>query len=122
MRATRDHRARASRRRRSWQILRAAFCAEVFTRCTARLLTAVPARDAADLAPLAARIPALGGVDGARLAAIAHRLTLLWAAILPGCLLAVYDVTRGRCRTLAFAAEKPMKGCGDSGGGPTCRN
>lgn len=88
--------------------LRATFFAEVFTRFTARLLTTVPARYAADLGPLAARFPALCVVDGSRLGAIAHRLKLLWAergVVLPGCLLAVYDVTRGLCRTLAFDAD-----------------
>jgi hypothetical protein len=88
--------------------LRATFFAEVFSRFTARLLGAVPARYAADLAALAGRFPTICVVDGSRLAAIAHRLRLLWAergVVLPGCLLAVYDVTRGLCRTLAFDAD-----------------
>lgn len=87
------------------QTLRAAFFAEVFTRFTAALLAAVPPRFAPDLAPLAARFTALCVIDGSRLAAIAHRLKLLWAeraVVLPGCLLAIYDVTHGLCRTLAF--------------------
>ncbi len=90
------------------QSLRPAFFAEIFRRFTARLLRAVPARYAADLAPLQARFAGLGVVDGSRLAAIAHRLKLLWperAVVLPGCLLAVYDVGRGLCRTLAFSAD-----------------
>jgi hypothetical protein len=90
------------------QSLRPAFFAAVFTRFTARLLRAVPARYAADLAPLQARFAGLCVVDGSRLAAIAHRLKLLWperAVVLPGCLLAVYDVGRGLCRTLAFSAD-----------------
>ena len=88
--------------------LRAAFFAEVFTRFTARLLGAVPARYARDLAPFTERFPAICVVDGSRLADIAHRLKLLWAergVVLPGCLLAIYDVTHGLCRTLAFAAD-----------------
>lgn len=88
--------------------LRPAFFAAVFARFTARLLRAVPARYAADLAPLQARFAAVCVVDGSRLAAIAHRLKLLWAeraVVLPGCLLAVYDVGRGLCRTLAFCAD-----------------
>jgi hypothetical protein len=90
------------------QTLRPAFFAAIFTRFTARLLRAVPARYAADLAPLQARFAGLCVVDGSRLAAIAHRLKLLWperAVVLPGCLLAVYDVGRGLCRTLAFCAD-----------------
>jgi len=95
--------------------LRPAFFAEVFAQFTARLVAATPARYAADLAPLQARFSAVLVVDGSRLAAIAHRLKLLWeerAVILPGCLLAVYDLGRGLCRDLVFdpdaaAAELP---------------
>jgi len=87
------------------QSLRPAFFAEIFTRFTARLLPATPARYAQDLGPLQARFAAVCVVDGSRLAAIAHRLKLLWAeraVVLPGCLLAVYDLGRGLCRMLAF--------------------
>jgi hypothetical protein len=88
--------------------LRPAFFAAIFTRFTARLLRAVPCRYAAETAPLQARFAGLCVVDGSRLAAIAHRLKLLWperAVVLPGCLLAVYDVGRGLCRTLTFCAD-----------------
>jgi hypothetical protein len=47
-------------------------------------------------------------LDGSRLAAIAHRLKLLWnerAVVLPGCLLGVYDLGRGLCRRLYFSAD-----------------
>ena len=47
-------------------------------------------------------------LDGSRLAAIAHRLKLLWnerAVVLPGCLLGVYDLGRGLCRALYFTAD-----------------
>src|SRR2546425_12984803 len=47
-------------------------------------------------------------LDGSRLAAIAHRLKLLWnerAVVLPGCLLGVYDLGRGLCRQLTFCAD-----------------
>jgi len=47
-------------------------------------------------------------LDGSRLAAIAHRLKLLWnerAVVLPGCLLGVYDLGRGLCRHLHFSAD-----------------
>jgi hypothetical protein len=90
------------------QRLRPAFFAAIFARFTARLLRAVPCRYAADLAPLQARFAGLCVVDGSRLAAIAHRLKLLWAeraVVLPGCLLAVYDLGRGLCRTLDFCAD-----------------
>lgn len=88
--------------------LRPAFFAEIFARFTARLLAATPPRYAADLAALQARFAGIVVVDGSRLAAIAHRLKLLWderAVVLPGCLLALYDLGRGLCRTLAFEAD-----------------
>ena len=95
--------------------LRPAFFREVFTQFTARLLAGAPARYRADLAALQPRFAALCVVDGSSLPAIAHRLKLLWAeraVVLPGCLLALYDLGRGLCRVLAFdpdaaAAELP---------------
>ena len=59
--------------------LRPAFFREVFARFTAQLLAAAPVRYRADLAALQARFAALCVVDGSSLAAIAHRLKLLWA-------------------------------------------
>lgn len=90
------------------QTLRPAFFAEIFGRFTAGLLRATPARYAADLTALQARFAAVVVVDGSRLAAIAHRLKLLWAeraVVLPGCLLAIYDLGQGLCRTLDFCAD-----------------
>jgi len=90
------------------QHLRPAFFAAIFTRFTAGLRTATPARYAPELAALQARFAAVVVVDGSRLAAIAHRLKLLWAeraVVLPGCLLAVYDLGHGLCRTLDFCAD-----------------
>src|SRR5881409_3089878 len=58
--------------------LRPAFFAEVFQRFTTRLVTAVPPRYAAEVAPVRARFTAIVILDGSRLAAIAHRLKLLW--------------------------------------------
>jgi Transposase DDE domain len=85
--------------------LRPAFFAEVFRRFTARLVDAVPPRYAAEVAPLCQRFADVVILDGSRLAAIAHRLKLLWderAVVLPGCLLGTYDLGRGVCRGLAF--------------------
>jgi hypothetical protein len=90
------------------QTLRPAFFAAVFARFTAGLLTATPARYAQDLAAIQARFAGVVVVDGSRLAAIAHRLQLLRAeraVVLPGCLLAVYDLGRGLCRSLDFCAD-----------------
>ena len=47
-------------------------------------------------------------IDGSRLDKIAHRLKILWkeeAAILPGCLTAVYDLFRGIATELWFDAD-----------------
>ena len=88
--------------------LRPAFFAAIFRDFTARLLTAVPPRYAAPLAPVQARFATVVMLDGSRLAAIAHRLKLLWderAVVLPGCLLGVYDLGRGLCRGLYFTAD-----------------
>ena len=60
------------------------------------------------MAPVAARFATIVILDGSRLAAIAHRLKLLWnerAVVLPGCLLGVYDLGRGLCRRLYFSAD-----------------
>jgi len=46
--------------------------------------------------------------DGSRLDKIAHRLKILWSeksAVLPGCLLAVYDIFRGIATQLWFDAD-----------------
>jgi hypothetical protein len=106
--ASRSSRRSTPRPKRSSQRcrdLRPAFFAEVFRRFTARLLDAVPPRYAAEVAPICQRFVEVVILDGSRLAAIAHRLKLLWderAVVLPGCLLGTYDLGRGVCRNLAF--------------------
>lgn len=88
--------------------LRPAFFAEVFCRVTASLLPEVPRRYAEPLTPVQTRFADLLFLDGSRLAAIAHHLKLLWderAVVLPGCLLAVYDLGRGLCRALYVHAD-----------------
>src|SRR5216683_3013476 len=99
--------------------LRPAFFAEVFRRFTARLVTAVPPRYATELAPVQARFGAVVVFDGSRLAAIAHRLKLLWderAVVLPGCLLGAGPAqpAAGRAQTPAPA---PPPGAGRPAGG-----
>src|SRR5215813_11305307 len=95
--------------------LRPAFFAEVFQRFTARLLTAVPARYAHEVATVQARFAAIVIFDGSGLAPIAHRLKLLRkerAVMLPGSVLAVYDLGRGLCRHLwssAIASTAPQR-------------
>jgi len=56
-------------------------------------------------AHLRGRFPEVFVWDGSRLDAVAHRLKILWdvrSPILPGCLLAVYDLFRGIPRWLHF--------------------
>jgi hypothetical protein len=88
--------------------LRPAFFAEVFTRVTARLLRLRPPRYAPALASVQARFAAVVVVDGSGVAAIAHRLKMLWPdrrVVLPGAVVAVYDLGRGLCRRLRFSAD-----------------
>lgn len=90
------------------QGLRPAFFAAVFQAFTAGLVPAVASRDAADLAPVRARFTDILILDGSWLTAIAHRMKLLWperAVVLPGCLLAAYDLGRGLCLVLHFSAD-----------------
>ncbi|HYM91921.1 MAG TPA: IS4 family transposase [bacterium] len=88
--------------------LRPAFFAAVFAEFTRRLLPRARPTYAGELAALQARFAAVLVVDGSTLAAIAHRLKLLWperTVILPGCLLGLYDLGRGLCRGLGFAPD-----------------
>ena len=88
--------------------LRPAFFAEVFRLFTARLLEMAPLRYAAPTAAIQTRFAAIVLIDGSRLDAIARRLKILWdqrAVVLPGCLLAIYDLGRGLCRALYFSAD-----------------
>ena len=64
--------------------------------------------DAQPLPSLRQHFPDVWVVDGSRLDAVAHRLTLLRdvrAAVLPGCLTAFYALYRGIARHLAFEAD-----------------
>lgn len=88
--------------------LRPAFFAEIFRLFTARLLERAARRYATPTAAIQTRFAALVLIDGSRLDAIARRLKILWderAVVLPGCLLAIYDLGRGLCRALYFSAD-----------------
>ena len=88
--------------------LRPAFFAEVCARVTARLVRLRPPRYAPAVAAVQARFAAGVVVDGSGLAALAHRLKMLWPdrrVVLPGAVLAVYDLGRGLCRRLRFSAD-----------------
>jgi hypothetical protein len=61
-----------------------------------------------ELAHLQKKFSSVEIFDGSRLDKIAHRLKILWpekAAVLPGCLLAVYDIYRGIATQLWFDAD-----------------
>ncbi len=76
----------------SWKFFR-----QVFGRFIERLVGLAKPRFCAPLAGLQERFTGVLIIDGSRLAAIAHKLKILWeeqAVVLPGCLLVVYDLLR----------------------------
>ena len=87
--------------------LRSAFFAEIFRQFTARLVVAVPPRYAAGVAPVHARFTDILLLDGSRLAAIAHRLKLLWRERRWCCPAACWASTTwaGGCAGLHFSAD-----------------
>jgi len=80
-----------------------------------RVLPDAPAAYCQEVSYLRQRFSEVLVIDGSRLDKIAHRLKLFWseeAAILPGCLTAVYDLFRGIATQLWFdpdAAEAEHK-------------
>jgi hypothetical protein len=82
-----------------------AFFRGVFEVFTARLAQGAPPRFAREHADVLARFAGIWVVDGSRLDSIAHRLKILWndrSVILPGCILALYDLGHGIVRYLSF--------------------
>jgi len=60
------------------------------------------------LGPVWKRFPAIVAVDGSKCDAIGHRLKLLWnekGVVLPGCILAFYELARGITRAVQFCAD-----------------
>lgn len=87
----------------SWKFFR-----EVFYRFVERLVGGVQPRFCGPVASLRERFTDVVAIDGSRVAAIAHKLKILWherAVVLPGCLLAVYDLFRGIPRVLEFSVD-----------------
>lgn len=87
----------------TWKFFREGFC-----RFLERLVGFVKPRFCAPLAGLRERFTDVVAIDGSRVAAIAHKLKILWderAVVLPGCLLAVYDLFRGIPRVLEFSVD-----------------
>ena len=84
------------------------FFAEVFRRFIANLQQRTTPRYCKPLQGLRERFTDVLVIDGSRLAAIARRLKILWdvrAVVLPGCLIAVYDLFRGIPRLVEFSAD-----------------
>lgn len=84
------------------------FFADVFRRFVAVVVEHETPRYCAKLQDLRRRFKDVLVIDGSRLEAIAHRLKILWderAVILPGCLIALYDLFRGLPRHLEFCAD-----------------
>jgi Transposase DDE domain len=84
------------------------FFMALFNRFAQLALPEAPKQYARELAHLEKKFTDVLIVDGSRLDKIAHRLKILWpekAAVLPGCLLAVYDLFRGVARQILFDAD-----------------
>ena len=84
------------------------FFAPLYDAFVAQGLPQATPGSAAPLHPLRERFPEVWIVDGARLEAVAHRLKLLRevrARVLPGCVTAFYDWSRGMTRHLAFPPD-----------------
>ena len=88
--------------------LSAGFFMALYAHFVDEVLPKVPKRYCHELARLQERFSNLVAFDGSRLDKIAHRLKILQnekAAILPGSLLAVYDIFRGIATQLWFEAD-----------------
>jgi hypothetical protein len=88
--------------------LRWEFFRDVYEAFVAKVLQAEPPAYARDLAPLEARFSGIWVVDGSMLDAVAHRLKVTWKVrptLMPGGLVAVYDVLRGIARRVVFQPD-----------------
>jgi hypothetical protein len=84
------------------------FFAPLYEACVAPGLPAARPCSAPPLQSVRQHFPEVWGVEGARLDAVAHRLTLrrdVRAGVVPGCLTAVSALYRGIARHLAFDAD-----------------
>jgi hypothetical protein len=84
------------------------FFAEVFRQFVQSVLKMAKPRYRTELSGLRERFTDVLIIDGSRVAAIAHKLKILWnvrSVVLPGCLIALYDLFRGIPRVLEFCAD-----------------
>lgn len=80
----------------------------LYTRFIGEIEAKAPRQYCREVAHLQKRFSDVVIFDGSRLDKIAHRLKILWsenAAVLPGCLLAVYDIFRGIATQLWFDGD-----------------
>jgi len=88
--------------------LSSAFFMGLYHRFLDRVIEKAPDRYCQKVRYLGERFSEVLAIDGSRLDKIAHRLKITWkekAAILPGCLTAVYDLFRGIATELWFDAD-----------------
>jgi hypothetical protein len=81
------------------------FFATVFSRFRARLVAAAPRTFCAGLRPLFRRFPHVLALDGSKLDPVRRRLKIVWRdprAVLPGMLVAFYDLATGTIAKLVF--------------------
>ena len=81
------------------------FFMAVYAHFVEKVLPKAPVRYARKFAALRKRFPEIQIIDASRLDKIAHRLKILWneeAAVLPGCMTAVYDLFRGIATEIWF--------------------
>lgn len=84
------------------------FFAALYFRFVQLIFNKAPQSYSSELAYLQKKFAHVVAIDGSRLDKVAHRLKILQrekAAILPGCLLAVYDIFRGIATRLYFEAD-----------------
>lgn len=84
------------------------FFGEIHRRFIERILPEAPKCFAGEVAYLQKKFTDIVVIDGSRLDKVRHRLKILWnekAAVLPGCILATYDLFRGITRQVWFDGD-----------------
>ncbi len=90
------------------QALSSGFFMALYTRFVDLVVPEAPKEYCREVRHLQEKFTDVVVIDGSRLDKVAHRLKILWqekAAILPGCILAVYDLFRGFATQLWFDAD-----------------
>jgi len=88
--------------------LRSDFFSKLYEALGPRLLNEAAEVYAQELSALREHFPEIWAMDGSQLAEVAHRLKILWkvhAAVLPGRVMAFYDLFRGINRAMCFEPD-----------------